>query len=147
LYRPGPAARNAEHARDLPDRHLDADTGQEADQDRAGQEIGQESQLYQAGEDQEQGRHEGQNSGICYVLRRARGSQPGQARRHDGRSSRVSADHQVPGGAKQREQGGWDQDGIQAGHYRHPGDLGVAHDFRDGESGERNTCDNIDRYA
>ena len=80
-------------------------------------------------------------------LRRVR-LEPGDPERrdsrvHDRRGRRVGADDQVPRRAEQRERRDRDQDRVEAGDHRHPGDLRVAHRLGDRERRERDAGDDV----
>ena len=67
---------DAEHAAHLAACHLDPDAGQEPDQHRPGQEVGQESEADEAGDDQEHAGHQGQQPGERDVLGRPGDREP-----------------------------------------------------------------------
>ena len=70
-----------------------------------------------------------------------------RAGEHDGRRGGVGPDDEVPRRAEDGEQGQRDQDRVQAGDHRHPGDLGVAHHLGDGERRQRDAGDDLGRHA
>ena len=74
-----PAALQAEHARDLTQRDLYADPGQETDQHGARQEVCQESQANYACDNQKPRGYEGEHCGQRDILIRAGGREPEQA--------------------------------------------------------------------
>ena len=84
-----------EHVRELPGSHLDADAGEEPDQHRAGQEIGQESEPGQPGQQQQPAGQQRCQPGQPHVFRRPSRRQPGQGRAEQGRGGGVRADDQV----------------------------------------------------
>ncbi len=69
LERAAPAPWESEHPRDLADGDLDTDTGQEADQHRAREEVRQESQPDEAGDEQDRGGDQRQESRQSDILR------------------------------------------------------------------------------
>ena len=135
---PPGAAGDAEHAADLAHRDLDADAGEEADQHAARQEVGQEPEPDEPGEDQhDAGRPAPRRRPSATYCGRAGGGQAGQPGGQDGGGGRVGADDEVPGRPEQREHGDRDEDRVEPGDHRHPGDLGVAHHLRDPQRGQR----------
>ena len=126
-----------EHVRQLPERHLDADPGQEAEQHRAGQEVGQEAQPGQPGQDEQHAGEQRGQPGQLDVAGRARDGQPDQGAGQQGGGGRVRGHHQVPRGAQHGEQRHRQQQRVQAGDHRHPGDPGVAEHLGDAHRGQR----------
>jgi hypothetical protein len=86
----------AEHAADLPQRDLNADSGQEPDQHGSREKIGQESQAHDARQNQESRGHQRQHAGQRQVLIGADGCDPHETGGEDGRRRRIGAHHQVP---------------------------------------------------
>ena len=62
------AAADAEHAGDLPGCHLDADAGEEADEHRAREEVGEEAQAGDAGEQQQRAGEDREHPRECDVV-------------------------------------------------------------------------------
>src|SRR5512132_2130076 len=62
---------------------------------------------------------------------------------HDRGRGRVRPDDQVPRRPEQREGGDRDQDRVQAGDDRHPGDLGIAHGLGDRQRGQGDRGDDV----
>lgn len=91
-----PAAFDAQHPGNLPERHLHAHSGEEADQHRARQEVRQKSEPDQAREQQKPRRHEREHGRQRDVLIGAHRGQADQPRRQDGRRRRVGTHHQMP---------------------------------------------------
>ena len=135
----------AEHAGDLAERDLQADPGQKADQHRARQKIREEAQADNARQYQEGRGHEGQHSCQRHVFIGAGGGKPDQAGGEYGRRGRIGADHQVPRGTEQREQGHRNEHGIETGNHRHAGNLGVTHYLRHGERSQGKTGNQFGR--
>ena len=136
---------DAEHPADLTARHLDADTGQEADEDRARQEVGEESEPDDACQQQHGGGDEGEQSCQRNVLIRPRGRHAGEAGSHDRGRRRVSPDDEVPRRSEHCEDEHRQQDRVEPGDDRHAGDVGVAHHLGDGERGEREASEHLRR--
>ena len=128
------AVGDAEHPGDLAHRHLDADTGQEADQHRAREEVGEEAEPQQPRQEEEPGGDQREHPGERDVLRRAGRRHAGEAGGEDRRRRRVGADDEVPRRAEHREEGDRDEDRVEARDHGHPGDLRVAHDLGDADA-------------
>ena len=141
------ALRDAEHPGHLAHGDLDADTRQEADQHAAGQEVGDEPELEQAGAEQEHAAHQRSQRGQRDVLGRIGGRHAGEADGEDRSGGRVRADHEVAGGPEQREEQDRQQEGVQARDHRRAGDLRVAHDLGDGQRGKRCARRHVHRDA
>ena len=77
---PVPATVTPSMSGDLPGGHLDADAGEESDQDGTGQEIRQEPEPGQPGQQQQPAGEQGRQPGQPNVLRRASDREPGQGR-------------------------------------------------------------------
>jgi hypothetical protein len=90
-----PVAVTPEHVGELPGSHLDADAGEEPDQEGAGQEIRQEPEPGQPGQQQQPAREQGREPGQPDVLLRASGREPGQGRAEYGRGGGVRADGEM----------------------------------------------------
>ena len=90
------ATLQAQHAGDLPQRDLNADPGQEADQHGAREEVGQESQAHDARQNQENRGHQRQHAGQRQVLLRADGGDPHETGGEDRRRCGIRAHHEVP---------------------------------------------------
>jgi hypothetical protein len=90
-----PVAVTPEHVWELPGSDLDADAGEEPDQDGAGQEVRQEPEPGQPGQQQQPVREQGRQPGQPDVLRRPSGREPGQGRGEDGRGGRIRADDEM----------------------------------------------------
>ena len=102
------------------------------------EEISQETQADQAGQDEQNSRHQRQNPGIGHILGGGRDRQAGQTACHNGGGRRIGPNHQVARRAKKRKQHHGDQEGIQAGSQRHARNPGVAHHLR---NSQRSQCD------
>ncbi len=141
----GSAARrgHAEHLRQLAHGDLDADAGQEAEQDGARQEVRQEPEPHDPREHQEHTGEQGRGPGELHVVRRPRNRDTGQAGGQDGGGRGVGADHQVPRGAEHGEEQHGQEHRVEAGDRRHSGDLGVAEHFGDGDRREREPGDRL----
>ncbi len=140
------ALADAEQPAELAERHLDADTGQEADEDAVGQEVGDEPEPQQASGDHEHAAHESRESGHRDPLRGrgcTGGGDPAEADRQDGSRRRVGTHDEV---ARRPEDGegqhGQDQ-GVEPGDDRHLRDLRVAHDLGHGERGQCGAGDEL----
>ena len=98
---------HAEHAGELPERHLDADAGEEADEHGAGDEVGEEAEPRDARQDQQAaGDQRGEareRQPLVRVGLQAGDAEAGDARVHDRRGGRVAADDEVARRAEQRE--------------------------------------------
>ena len=96
---PGRGARvyhgDPQHVGELPGGHLDADAGEESDQDGTGQEVCQEAEPGQPGQQQQPASEQGGEAGQPDVLRRASDRQPGEGRAKDGCGGGVRADDKV----------------------------------------------------
>ena len=137
-----------EHPADLAHGDLDADTGQEADEHAAGQEVGDEAELEQARRDQQDRAHEGGERRHLDVL----GGLGGLAHCHqpggqDRRRRRVRADDQVARRPEDREEQDRQEQRVQTRDHRRSGDLRVAHHLGDGEGGERGARDRVSGQA
>jgi len=84
-----------QHVGELPGCHLDADAGEEPDQDGPGQEVRQEPDPSQPGQQQEAASEQGRKPGQPDVLRRAKDRDPGEGRANYGRGGGVRADDKV----------------------------------------------------
>ena len=135
-----------EHVRQLPDRDLDPDPGQEAEQHGTGQEVGQETEPGQPGQQQQDPGDQGCEPGQADVLRRAGVGQPEQRGGQDGRGRGVRRDDQVARGPEHGEQGHREQQRVQAGDHRHPGDPGVAEHLGDAQRGQRDPGEHVPRH-
>ena len=82
----------------------------------------------QPGQQQQDAREQGREPGQPDVLRRARDRMAGDGRAEDGSGGGVCADDKVTRRAKDGEGGHREQQRVQAGHHRHPGDLRVPRD-------------------
>ena len=143
----GSLARYAEHAADLPDRHLHADPGEKPDEHGPGQKIGEKAQSGRPGNPQQRTGQERAQASQRDPVRRRR-LQPGDpecgdAGIHDGGRGRVCTNDEVPRRTEHRKGDDRDEDGVKARDDRHPGDLGVAHDLRDGKRGQGDAGDDV----
>ena len=139
--------RDSEHPADLAHRHLNADAGQEADEDGAREEVGEEAEPGDPS-DEEEGRCEQRAEARERDPLRRRGLEPRDAESrdpcvHDHGGRRIGADDEMPRRAEERERGDRDQDGVEAGDHRHPGELRVPHDLGDRERRERYARENV----
>ena len=139
------ATLQAQHTGDLPQRDLNTDPGQESDQHGAREEVRQKSQAHEARQNQETRGHQCKHAGQCHVLLRTDGGNPHHGAGKDRRRRRIGAHHKVPRGAEQSEQRRGDEHRIETRDQRGAGDLGVAHYFRDGNCGKRDTGKNFGR--
>jgi hypothetical protein len=108
-----------EHVGQLPDRYLDADAGQEADQHGAGQEVGQEAEPGQPGHEQHPGGQQGRQPGQPDVSLRAGHRQAGERGGEDGRGRGIRGHHEVAGRT---------EDGVRRHRQEHrvqAGDQGI----------------------
>ena len=141
LHQPGQRllarGRYPEHVRELSGGDLDADTGQEPDQYRAGQEVRQETEPGDPGEQQHPSGQQSRQPGQPDVLLRSRQGQTGQRGGEDGRGGRIRGHDQVARRTKDAEHCHRQEHGVQAGYQRHPGDLRVAEDLGHAEGGQR----------
>ena len=87
--------RYPEHVRKLASRHLDADPGQEPDQDGAGQEVRQKPEPGRAGQQQQRADQQGRQPGQAHVLQRPDRRQAGERGREDDGGRRVSGNDEV----------------------------------------------------
>ena len=138
-------AGHPEHAGDLLARDLDADARQEADEDGPRQEVGEEAQAREPREQEHRRGEDREHARERDVLRGPGGRQAGEARGHDRRGRRIGADDEVPRGPEERERQERQEDRVEAGDHRHPGDLRVPHDLRDGERRERGAREHLRR--
>ncbi len=129
--------RYPEHVRELSGGDLDTDAGQEPDQHRAGQEIRQEAEPGDPGEQQHPSGQQSRQPGQPDVPLRSRHGQTGERGGEDGRGGRVRGHDQVARRAEDGEHRHRQEQGVQAGYQRHPGDLRVAEDLGDAEGGQR----------
>ena len=140
------ALADAEQAAELPQGHLDADAGEEADEDAVGEEVGDEPEPQEPGDDHEHAAHEGRESGHGDPLRGrgcAGGGDAAEADRQDGSRRRVGTHDEVARRAEDGErQHGQDQ-GVEAGDDRHLRDLRVAHDLGHRERGQGRAGDEL----
>ena len=83
--------RQPEHLRQLAERHLDADAGEESDQHGAGEEVRQEREPRHPGEQQQQPGQQGGQPGQADVPGRARDREAGQGRAENGALKRDHA--------------------------------------------------------
>ena len=73
----------------------------------------------------------------------ASGRVPDQGRAKYGRGGRVRADDEVPRGTEDGEDGHREQQRVQAGHHRHPGDLRIPKGHRDAHRGQGDAGDHV----
>ena len=81
-----------QHVGELPGGHLDADAGEESDQDGTGQEVRQEPEPGQPGQQQQAAGEQGGKPGQPDVLRRADDRITGKGRTEDGSGGGVRTD-------------------------------------------------------
>ena len=134
---------DAEHARQLGERHLHADAGQESDQGGPGEEVGEEAEAEHARHQQVAGGEQRDHPGETDVLGALRLGDADQGREHDRGGRRVGADHEMPRGADQGKDDDRERQGVDAGDHRHPGDLRVAHRLGDGHGRKRRPGDDV----
>jgi hypothetical protein len=91
----GAGGLDPEHVRQLPGGHLDADAGEEAEQDGAGQEVRQEAEPGQPGQQQQSAGEQRGEPGQLDVFRRSGGRQPGEGGSENGCGGGVRADGEV----------------------------------------------------
>jgi len=89
-------AGETQHLPDLPRRDLDPDAGQEADQNRAGEEVGEEAEPDQPRQQQQDAGDQGGQTSQSDVAGRAGCRAAGQPGGQDGRGGRVGADDKMP---------------------------------------------------
>ena len=92
-----PEAVTPSMAGSCPGRHLDADAGQEPDQDGAEKEIGQETEPRRPGRQQHPPGQQGGQPGQPDVLLRSRRREAGERRGEDGGGRGIRGDDQVAG--------------------------------------------------
>ena len=94
--------------RNLTDRHLDADAGQEPDQHRAREKVGQEPEADDTGQGEDARRPSARAARPSRPTRGEPGAaNPVEPAGQDRGGRRVGADHQVPRRAQQSEQDRW----------------------------------------
>jgi hypothetical protein len=118
------------------DAHLKPDAGQEPDQHRPGQEIGQEAQPEDARQEQQPGAEQGHHLDQVHVMGGLGLGHVRQAAGEDGGGGRVRRDHQVAGRAEDREGDQRQEDGVETGNHRGPGDPRIAEDLGDVHGGQ-----------
>ena len=130
--------------------HLDADTGEEADQNRVRQEVGDEAQANESRHDQEDRAHDcGQacHRNPLWRAGYARRGDPGKTGRHDRCGGRVCAHDQMARRSEHRERSDRQHERVQARDHRHLRDLRVAHDLGHCERGQGRAGDQVGRQA
>ena len=113
------------------------DPGEEAEQHGAGQEVGQEAEPGQPGQQQQPAGEQRASPASPTYAADAGVGQPDQRAGQDGRGGRVRRHDQVPGRTQHGEHGQRQQQRVQAGHHRHPGDPRVAEHLGDAQRGQR----------
>ena len=105
-----PRARSLGHTEDVGDlarEHLDADTGEEADEYRRAQEVTEETELEQTSDDQDSAGDERDRGAVGHPLGRvglqSRDAEPGEPGGQERSGGRVGADHEQLRGAEQRD--------------------------------------------
>ena len=140
------ALADAEQPAELAERHLDADAGQEADEDAVREEVGDEPEPQKASGDHEHAAHESRESSHRDPLR-GRGCTGGgdtaEADRQDGSRRRVGAHDEVARRAEDGEGQHRQDQGVEPGDDRHLRDLRVAHDLGHRERGQRGAGDEL----
>ena len=137
---------DTEQTAELPERDLDSDTGEEADEDAVRQEVGDEPELDQAGNDHQDPAHHGCKSTHRDPLRRgwcAGRRDPAEADRKNRRCGRVRANYQMPRRAEDGECQHGQDERVEAGDDRHLRDVRVAHDLGHGQRGQSGAGDEI----
>jgi hypothetical protein len=136
---------HSQHVGELPGSHLDADAGEEPDQDGTGQEVRQEPEPGQPGQQQQSASEQGRQPGQPDVVWRTSDRVPGQGRAEYGHGGGVRADDKVARGTQDGEHGHREQQRVQAGHHRHPGDLRVPERHGDAHGGQGDTGQQVRR--
>ena len=133
---------------ELAHRDLDANARQEADEDAAGEEVGQETETQETGGQQDDAHEQSGHPCHRHVLRRpgrqAEGRQPG---RQDDGGGGIRPDDEMPRRAQKGEQEDGDDDRVEPGDHGHPGHRGVAHGLGDGQRGQRRAGEHVHRHA
>ena len=137
---------HSEHVGELAGRHLDTDAGEESDQDGAGEEIRQEPEPGQPGQQQQRAGEQGCEPGQPDVSLRPGDREPGQRGGEDGGGGRVRADDEMARRTEDGEHGHREQQRVQAGHHRHPGDLRVPENLGDAQGGQRHAGEHVRGY-
>ena len=135
-----------EHVGELAGRHLDTDAGEESDQDGAGEKIRQEPEPGQPGQQQQRAGEQGCQPGQPDVSLRPGDREPGQRGGEDGGGGRVRADDEMARRTENGEHGHREQQRVQAGHHRHPGDLRVPENLGDAQGGQRHAGEHVRGY-
>ena len=148
LFEPVAAALgDAEQVRDLPRQHLDADAGEESDQHRRAKEVPDEAQPQQTRHEQQrtadQRRQAGHGEPVLRAGRDSGDAETAQARGEHRGGGRVRAHDEQPRGAQQDEDQGGEDDRVEPGHDRRPGNGRVAHHLGNRHSGQRETGDDV----
>jgi len=126
--------------------YLDADAGQEPDQHGAGQEVGQEAEPGQPGDQQQHAGQQGRQPGQPDVPLGAHCRETGECGGEDDRGRGIRGHHEVPGRAEDGVYRHREEHRVEAGHQRHPGDLGVPEDLGDADGGQRKAGQRIGGY-
>ena len=117
------------------DGNLHAHARQKADQDGAGQKIGEEAQAKNSGEEQNGGSHERNEAGefnIPWCVGRER--KGSQGCRHHGCGSRIRTDHEMARGAEESKHQYGQEESVEPRDDRRTDNLGIAHNFGYAES-------------
>ena len=130
-----------------PVKHLHADAGEEADEDRRTQEVAEEAEPEDPRDDQQEAAHERDDAAVGEPLLRTgrhardrRGTQPcGQQRRRRG----VGTHDEQPRRAQEDEEHRREDDGVEAGHDGRLRDRRVAHALGDRDRGEGGASDDV----
>ena len=128
----------------LTEDHQDRHAGDVPDQHGLGEVVGDPAQAQQSSQEEDGGHGDGQGRRQGGVLRRGLGGERREGARDQQRDGTLRTDHDAQPGAKQRVgQHGQDQ-GIQAGRDRKPGQFGVGHRRGQGQGRDRQPRHAID---
>ena len=132
-----------EHVAEHRDADLHPDPGQEPDQHRARQEIGEEAGLEEAREQKQARRLQRQHADQRHVPVAAERRHVGERAGEDRSGGRISRHHQVARRAEDGEGDEGQENGVKAGDDGRPGDAGVAEHLRNVHRGERHAGESV----